>query len=388
MIKIINQMKHNWEIKKLGELYSFKNGINFDKTQKNKKGILTIDVLNMYTEDLYPDLSNLYEVDIKVSNDYLLQNNDILFVRSSVKKEGVGWTTIYKEIEKNVTFCGFIIRARVIDKNKIYPEYVVNYMRNPQIREEIIKKATQSTITNINQTSLSEIQIPLPPLPEQKRIVVVLDEAFDAIAKAKENAEKNLANAKELFKSYLNGVFEKRGEGWGEKRLGECFKLKSGDNITSKMMNKNGKYPVYGGNGIAGMYNEFNLSGSNIIIGRVGALCGNVRHIKENIWLTDNAFKISDYKYVFDHAFLAYLLNLRNLRSYARQAAQPVISNSSLEDVLLQFPKSIEEQKSIVAKLDSLSAETKRLEEIYRQKVNDLEELKKSVLNKAFNGEL
>ncbi|MBW7989646.1 MAG: hypothetical protein FVQ84_06480 [Planctomycetes bacterium] len=141
-------------------------------------------------------------------------------------------------------------------------------------------------------------------------------------------------------------------EGWEEKKLGECFKLKSGNNLTSKMMTENGKYPVYGGNGIAGMYDNFNLSGSNIIVGRVGALCGNVRYIKDKIWLTDNAFKITDWKYDFDHAFLAYLLNFKNLRGYARQAAQPVISNSSLEGVLLQFPKSKEEQKRIVAILD------------------------------------
>ena len=172
------------------------------------------------------------------------------------------------------------------------------------------------------------------------------------------------------------------------KKLGECFKLKSGDNITSKMMLENGKFPVYGGNGIAGMYDNFNLSGSNVIVGRVGALCGNVRHIKDKIWLTDNGFKVTDCKYDFDHAFLAYLLNFKNLRSYARQAAQPVISNSSLEGVLLQFPKSKEEQKRIVSKLDGLSAETKKLEAIYKQKIADLEELKKSILQKAFEGEL
>ena len=89
------------------------------------------------------------------------------------------------------------------------------------------------------------------------------------------------------------------------------------------MMTENGKFPVYGGNGITGMYDNFNLSGNNIIVGRVGALCGNVRYIKDKIWLTDNAFKITDWKYDFDHAFLAYLLNFKNLRGYARQAAQP-----------------------------------------------------------------
>ena len=240
----------------------------------------------------------------------------------------------------------------------------------------------------LNKAKLKEMDVHFPPFREQKQIVNVLDEVFEKTAKAKENAEKNLQNARELFESYLHSIFANPGDNWEEKNLGECFKLRSGDNITSKMMNENGKFPVYGGNGIAGRYDKYNLSGSNIVIGRVGALCGNVRHLKEEIWLTDNAFKVTDWKYDFDHAFLTYLLNFKNLRSYARQAAQPVISNSSLESVLLQFPESISEQKNIVSKLDSLSAETKKLEAIYKQKLTDLEELKKSVLHKAFNGEL
>ena len=83
-------------------------------------------------------------------------------------------------------------------------------------------------------------------------------------------------------------------QGWEVRRLEDCFKLKSGDGLTSKMMSQGGEYPVFGGNGIAGWHDNFNLSGSNVIIGRVGALCGNVRHMNEHIWLTDNAFRIVD----------------------------------------------------------------------------------------------
>ena len=185
----------------------------------------------------------------------------------------------------------------------------------------------------------------------------------------------------------MQGVFENKGDGWEEQLLEDCFKLKSGDNLTAKNMTE-GEFPVFGGNGIAGYHNDYNLSGSNVIIGRVGALCGNVRHIAENIWLTDNAFKIVHCKFNFDNTFLTYLLNHLDLRSYARQAAQPVISNSSLKDVVLHFPKSVRVQQAIVQKLDALSTETKKLEAIYQQKIIDLEELKKSILQKAFAGEL
>lgn len=140
-------------------------------------------------------------------------------------------------------------------------------------------------------------------------------------------------------------------EGWISDNLSNCIKLKSGDGLTAKKM-ISGEYPVFGGNGIAGYHNDFNLSGENIVIGRVGALCGNSRYVNKKIWLTDNAFKISEFKYEFDLEFLNYLLNNVDLRSYARQAAQPVISNSSLKNVILSFPKSLSEQKQIVKILD------------------------------------
>jgi type I restriction enzyme S subunit len=127
-------------------------------------------------------------------------------------------------------------------------------------------------------------------------------------------------------------------EDWISDKLSNCIKLKSGDGLTAKDMTL-GDYPVFGGNRIAGYHNEFNQTGEHVIIGRVGALCGNVRYINENIWLTDNAFRISEFKYDFDLKFLYYFLNHVNLRSYARQTAQPVISNSSLKNVNLTIPK-------------------------------------------------
>ena len=252
-------------------------------------------------------------------------------------------------------------------------------------------KHSGSSIPQLTVPMIRDYEIPVPPLPEQQRIVTILDKVFSVIERSRNNAEQNLKNAKELFESVLQLIMDngklKIGDGWEEQLLEDCFKMKSGDNLTAKNMSE-GEYPVFGGNGIAGYHNKYNLSGSNVIIGRVGALCGNVRHITENIWLTDNAFKVVDFKFDFDHSFLTYLLNHKDLRSYARQAAQPVISNSSLKDVVLNFPKSKKEQQTIVRQLDALRGETQKLEAVYQQKIANLEELKKSILQKAFAGEL
>lgn len=171
---------------------------------------------------------------------------------------------------------------------------------------------------------------------------------------------------------------------WITANLQNCFKLKSGENLTAKKMVP-GDYNVFGGNGVAGTHHKFNLSGDNVIIGRVGALCGNARHITDDIWLTDNAFKIIDKKYDFDNKFLTYLLNFKELRSLARQAAQPVISNSSLADLTLSFPESIEEQKRIAAFLDKAFADIEKARETAEKNLKNAKELFDSSLQKLFS---
>ena len=172
-------------------------------------------------------------------------------------------------------------------------------------------------------------------------------------------------------------------KGWETKKLGECFRLKSGAALTSNEMEE-GIIPVFGGNGIAGYHSEFNLSGNNVVIGRVGALCGKSRNIKENIWLTDNAFQVVDFRVEFDLAFLNYLLNFYNLRQYARQAAQPVISNSSLRDIILTFPKSILEQKRIAVILDEAFASIAKAKANAEHNLKNARELFESYLQSVF----
>jgi len=150
-----------WTKVKLGDISDFKNGINFSAEQKGSNGILTIDVLNMYSKNLKPKLDNLYRVDINLKDDFLLKNGDILFVRSSVKKEGVAWTTVFTEINEPVTFCGFITRAR-LTKEKIIPEFLAHYFRSSIARNQLINSSSQVIITNINQKSLNKVVVPIP----------------------------------------------------------------------------------------------------------------------------------------------------------------------------------------------------------------------------------
>ena len=255
---------------------------------------------------------------------------------------------------------------------------------------------------SVNKTQIENIQIPLPPLPEQHRIVKILDVVFADVAKAKENAKKNLQNAKDLFESYLQSIFANPGKDWEEKRLGDIGKVSMCKRVFKHQTTKTGDIPFYK-IGTFGkepnayisnkIYNEFRkkfsfpkkgdiLISASGTIGRRVKYDGKPAYFQDSniVWIDNNENQIlNDYLYHFYGAC--------NWDS-TKGATISRLYNDNLKQIKISFPKSISEQKAIVAKLDALSAETKKLEVIYKQKLADLEELKKSVLKRAFNGEL
>lgn len=175
-------------------------------------------------------------------------------------------------------------------------------------------------------------------------------------------------------------------DGWSWNLISESFKIKSGDFLSKKNMIESGDINVYGGNGINGKHNQSNLNGENIIIGRVGAQCGNVRLVNDSIWITDNAFYISEYKKEIDKQYLTYLLSFMDLGKTANQAAQPVISFKSISSLYLPFP-SLSEQQRIVSKLDNLFEKIDKAIELHQKNIYEANVFMGSVLNDVF-GEL
>ncbi len=135
-----------------------------------------------------------------------------------------------------------------------------------------------------------------------------------------------------------------------KKRLGEVFRLSSGDFLESVEVEKSGNYPVFGGNGILGYTNKFNFSSSKIVIGRVGALCGNIHITPEKSWITDNALFVKKKLIEIDDDFLFEVLKGLNLNQFANKSGQPFISGGLIYPLEIIIPQTISEQKK-VAKL-------------------------------------
>ncbi|MBR3371260.1 MAG: restriction endonuclease subunit S [Rhodobacteraceae bacterium] len=372
-----------WETKPLGEVCKFIGGGTPSKQNPAFWGgnFPWVSPKDMKSEIVSDSIDHVTESAIEQSAAKRIPEGSLLIVvRSGILARTIPIAIAGRELTVNQD-----LKAMVPDKG-LDRHFLAYFLRSAE--GQLLDRVTRgATVHKLDMPLIKSLPIPFPPLEEQRRIVAVLDEAFEGLARARAHTEANLQNARELFESLRFAMLSERTEGWEVHRLGDCFRLKSGDNLTAKKMVA-GRFPVYGGNGIAGTHNESNLSGDNVIIGRVGALCGNARYIDQDIWLTDNAFKVVNYSFPFDCKFLTYLLNFKNLRSLARQAAQPVISNSSLADLELKFPASVELQAELASKLAAAEMELEVVQTKYEAKIQGLDDLRQSLLQKAFAGEL
>ena len=281
----------------------------------------------------------------------------------------------------------------------------------PQLCHQYVYTHSGSSIPQLTVPMIKEYPIRFPSLPEQQHIVAILDEAFAAIAAAKANAEQNLRNTRDLFESYLHEVFEKKVEGWEEKTLGELSERVSVGHVgqTSEfycassvgvpfIRSQNVRRGNLDWKGIQYITREFHsrlkksqLKYGDLLFVRVGANRGDCCVLKEKIKDLNCAnivfARLKEGNVDFIDRYCQSHVGRSQLLGMSVGAAQGVINTKSVAELIIPYPP-LRQQQAIVQQLDDLSAETKRLEAIYQQKIANLEELKKSVLQKAFNGEL
>jgi len=403
-------MKQGWEIKKLGEVcevitkgttptsLGFKftdEGVNFIKVESlTESGQIIPNKVAYISEECHESLKRSQ-----------LKENDILFsIAGALGRIGI----VNKAIVPANTNQALAI-VRLAKNSGISVSFLAKYFTSNIISEEIEKLKGGAAQQNLSLGQLNNLPIPLPPLPEQQRIVAVLEEAFNAIAKAKTNAEQNLKNTRELFESYLQELFENKGEGWEEKRLEEiCFKITDGSHNPPKGID----YSEYLMISSKNVNNDFIDLDSPRYLKKEDFISENKRTevIEGDVLLTivgtigRVAVVTNEHKYFTLQRSVAVLkpkkdfissrflmFSLRNifeeLNENARGVAQKGLYLNQIRSLEISIPK-LKTQQIIVEKIDFLLAETKKLESIYQQKINDLEELKKSVLQKAFSGEL
>ena len=272
-----------------------------------------------------------------------------------------------------------------------------------------------ATVHRLMTEQIRSLSFILPPLPEQRRIVGILDETFEGIATAKANAEKNLQNARALFESHLQSVFTERGEGWEEKPLADLCDIKHGFAFKSEFFTNGGDYVLLtpGNFYESGGYRDrgekqkyysgeipdgFVLSKGDLLVAmteQAAGLLGSPVLIPESDkFLHNQRLGLVTKKpgVPWTNEFFFHVFNTYAVRKAIHDSASGVkvrhTSPTKIGEVVVSFPISIARQRAIVSTLTDLETETQRLATIYRQKLATLDELKKSLLHQAFSGEL
>lgn len=240
---------------------------------------------------------------------------------------------------------------------------------------------------------LKDANLPLAPEFEQRRIADKLDTILTRV----DALNDRLARITPLLKRFRQSVLAAATSGrltedcafGGVKRclLKNIIKVSSGDGLIAKNMNSEGGIPVYGGNGVNGYHDKYNVYEPTIVIGRVGYYCGSVHLTPVHAWVTDNALKVNFNSEIIDKKFLYYSLLGTNLRENISSTAQPVISGQKIYSLVFRLP-SYEEQTEIVRRVEILFAYADRLEARLQTARTAAERLTPALLAKAFRGEL
>lgn len=379
----------NWRWVRLSDVSIIQEGPGIRKYQYTKEGMRFLTVTNITEEGIKLEKSIKYVSQEEFESKYThfkINNGDIVCSCS-----GASWgksALFYEDIDMMLNTSTLRLRFFGDLGDNIY----LYYLTKTKFFKKQIEDQLSGMQPNFGYAHYSKILIPIPPLQIQKRIVAILDEAFEKISSAKENTEKNLKNAKEVFESYLQSVFENKGEGWEEKKLNEISENLDGKRIPiTKKHRIKGPIPYYGASGVVDHVKDYIFDEELLLISEDGAnLLARTYPI---------AFSISGKSWVNNHAhvlrfndktsqiFVELYLNSIKLDDFVSGMAQPKLNQKMLNKIPIPFPP-LKEQQIIVSKTNTLSQETKKLESIYNQKLADLEELKQSILQKAFNGEL
>ena len=399
-------MRPNWETKRLDDLCNIELGKTpyrgdksfWDNAKETDNVWLSIaDLLNTEGNVVFDSKEYITNKAVKVSK--VVKKGTLLL---SFKLTLGRLAFAGKDLFTNEAIAALTIKnEKVIDKYFLYQSLSLFDWNAATEGDVKVKGRT------LNKAKLKEIEVHYPKsIPEQKRIVAILDKAFASIAKAKDNAEQNLNNAKELFESYLQGVFENKGEGWEENALGEIADVEYGytDKSTEEGdyryiritdIDKNGELILESKKYIkhTDEAKKFLIEGDDLLMARTGATFAKVLLYKayEPSVFASYLIRIK-FKEKIDNQLYWYFTKTncywKQANSLSSGAAQPHFNGAAVKQVVFSYPKSIMEQQILIKKFKSLSAETKKMETIYQQKIEDLEELKKSVLQKAFNGGL
>ena len=306
-------------------------------------------------------------------------------------------------IPNNYPICIVAVDNVIVRPDSKYDKRFLVYISMcPGYQETNMLIARGTTMQRMSRSQLQNVDMPIPPLADQQRIADYLDEncgEIDSLIGLQEQMIEKLKafkqsviteavtkgldpNAK-LVPSGIDWIGEIP-EGWKVCRIKDLVIMKSGSNLTSEQIANEGSYPVYGGNGLRGYYEAYSNEGDYVLVGRQGALCGNINYAFGRFWATDHAV-VCYPRRNFSLIWFGETLRSMNLGQYSLSAAQPGLSVDRIREKKMPLPP-LSEQQTIASYLDEKCADIDRLIALKQQKIEALKDYKKSVIYEAVTG--
>lgn len=396
----MNKSFRNWQTKKLGEVcdritkggtpttygYSFTDsGVNFLKIENISNGKVDLkSIKNFISEEAH-----------QFQKKSILEVNDLLFSIAGT----IGEICLIKKeyLPANTNQALAILRGY----DKLLNPQFLTFQLNSSISQYVKLKARGGAMNNISLEDLKNVELVIPPLETQNAIVSKIEELFSELDQGIADLKTAQAQLKVYRQSVLKHAFEgkltnknvKEGElpeGWEMKTLGNICDLKAGNfvkaNEIEEVYNEN-LYKCFGGNGLRGYVKTYTHDGLHALVGRQGALCGNVHLAEGKFHATEHAVVVTTSKDIYMKC-LYYKLKEMRLNQYSSGVAQPGLSVNKLLPIEIHFPMNIEEQHLIVQEIESRLSVADKMEESIQESLQKAEALRQSILKKAFSGQL
>ena len=398
-------MKNGWPCKKVSEIATHSLGKMLDKAKNKGEPKPYLRNLNVRWFDF--DLSDVLEMRFlpEESDKFTAVKGDVLICEGGYPGRAAIWNQ-----DQPIYFQKALHRVRFHEPER--SKWFLYYLLSKDLDGTLKNHFNGAGIQHFTGEALAQFEVPIPPLSEQRWIVGILDQAFEGLATAKANAQQNLQNARALFESHLQAVFTQRGDDCVERRLGDLVQdISTGPfgSLLHKSDYEHGEIPLINpiniegdeivpdarkavGKATAQRLARYALQENDIVIGRRGEIgrCAVVSRDQAG-WLCGTGCFVIRPSDKTDPHFLTHLLRSRpyrgQLESVAGRATMPSISNDDLANLVIVLPP-VAHQRKTLSLLESLSEETQRLESLYQRKLAALDELKKSLLHRAFSGQL
>ena len=405
-------MKVGWETKTLGELCGFQRGLTYakgDEVESSSNIVLRANNIDLVSSLL--DFAELKYISdsIAVPVSKKIRKDSLMICTASGSKSHLGrlhtsTMIMVMHLEGSWGCC--------TPKGDLVPRYLFHLITSTAYKEFIGRLSDGANINNLKFDDLSKFRVPFPPLPEQQRIVGILDEAFDGIAIARANTEKNLQNARALFESHLQSIFTKRSDRWADKPLAELCDptrvitygvIKLGEEVSSGvpcLRTSNVRWLRIDTDGmkriapsLSEQFARTILRGGEVLVNVRGTLGGvSVAAPEMTGWNVSREVAVVPVDPSrINPEYLTYWIGAgmsqQWLGDVKKGAAYIGINIEDLRMLPVKAP-GFDEQSAIVRHLNDCHEKTLRLESIYQQKLAALDALKKSLLHQAFTGQL